>query len=107
VQHHQPSLPEAQSVAASKLQLHFLSSFFIFYFFYFFYSKNDSWVLRCTKLGKRCVCKHQNTRGAGSVHRRTAMARPVPDAFICPITQDVMDVPVCAPDGRSYVRAGW
>ena len=36
-------------------------------------------------------------------HRgRATMARPVPNAFICPITQDVMDVPVCAPDGRSY-----
>jgi hypothetical protein len=34
------------------------------------------------------------------------MARPMPDAFICPITQDVMDVPVCAPDGRSYEQVG-
>jgi hypothetical protein len=34
-----------------------------------------------------------------------SMERAPWDAFICPITMDVMVSPVCGPDGRSYERA--
>jgi hypothetical protein len=33
------------------------------------------------------------------------MERAPWDAFICPITMNVMEFPVCGPDGRSYERA--
>ena len=32
------------------------------------------------------------------------MSEPIPDAFLCPITQEVMKVPVMAADGHSYDR---
>ena len=79
-----------------------------------FTDKNDDFIAVCSCLGERVVngilrvepsnSSSSSSSSAAAASKKRKSMEP-PDAFMCPITYDIMVDPVVATDGNSYERA--